>query len=123
MEWGDDMKKLSENALITLRERYLAKDEHGEVVETPEQMFLRVATDIAKVEKKGKQKYWREMFFEMMTELEFLPSSPILMNAGRHFQMLSACFVLPIPDDMEGIFDAKKQMMMIQKAGGGTGLA
>jgi len=119
--------ELSENALRVLERRYLRTDEEGRVIETPEEMFARVARHIAKAEEKyGGEACVREMediFYRMMTEFKFLPNSPTLMNAGRRLGQLAACFVLPVEDSMEGIFDALKNAAMIHKSGGGTGFS
>ena len=109
-----------------LYRRYLKKDKHGKVVETPDQMFRRVANTIVQEERKygatdEKIKSVAQEFYYLMREGIFLPNSPTLMNAGRKHGMLSACFVLPIPDSIDGIFDAVKNTALIQKAGGGTG--
>ncbi len=120
---------LSENARRVLKRRYLKKNRKGKVIETPEQMFRRVARHIAKAEKKYSDKSnkqvdkWEEIFFEMMTESKFLPNSPTLMNAGRRLGQLAACFVLPVEDSMEGIFGALHHAALIHKSGGGTGFA
>lgn len=111
--------QLSDNARIVLERRYLAKV-GSEVVETPEDMLRRVAKNIAQLES---DPIWEERFFEIMDNLEFLPNSPTLMNAGRELQQLSACFVLPIEDSMEGIFETLKNTALIQKSGGGTGFS
>src|SRR5690554_4643232 len=111
--------QLSENAQTVLERRYLAKVD-GKVVETPEDMVRRVAKNLASIETDPK---WEELFFEVMYNLEFLPNSPTLMNAGRALQQLSACFVLPIEDSMEGIFETLKHTALIQKSGGGTGFS
>ncbi len=120
--------ELSENALRVLERRYLKRDVKGNIVETPEQMFRRVARHIAKAEKKyggddNLVKKMEEIFYEMMTEFKFLPNSPTLMNAGRKLGQLAACFVLPVEDSMEGIFDALKNAALIHKSGGGTGFS
>ncbi|MFH0845503.1 MAG: vitamin B12-dependent ribonucleotide reductase [Pseudomonadota bacterium] len=118
---------LSENARRVLEKRYLKKDAQGKLQETPSQMFRRVAKHIAKAEKRyNDEAYVRnmeELFYRMMTEFSFLPNSPTLMNAGRRLGQLAACFVLPIEDRMEGIFDALKNAALIHKSGGGTGFS
>lgn len=119
--------QLSENALKVLERRYLAKDENGNVVETPVEMFERVAKTMAEVERKfdpqANVEQWTDEFYNMMASLDFLPNSPTLMNAGRPLGQLSACFVLPVGDSMEEIFDAVKQAALIHKSGGGTGFS
>ncbi|TET82651.1 vitamin B12-dependent ribonucleotide reductase [candidate division TA06 bacterium] len=118
---------LSSNALAVLQRRYLEKSNNGEVIETPEQMFRRVAKNIASADRAfGSEKDVQrseEEFLDMMTSMEFLPNSPTLMNAGRDLQQLSACFVLPIEDSMESIFEAVKNTALIHKSGGGTGFS
>ncbi len=119
--------KLSDNAVKVLEKRYLAKDENGNLIETPEQMFRRVAKTVAAADKdyvnQDELLVIEERFFNLMTELDFLPNSPTLMNAGRPLGQLSACFVLPIEDSMEGIFDSVKNAALIHKSGGGTGFS
>jgi len=118
---------LSENARTVLERRYLKKDPEGRVIETPAQMFRRVAKHVAGAEKifgkEGLDRKMEEHFYKMMTEFKFLPNSPTLMNAGRSLGQLAACFVLPVDDSMEGIFDALKNAALIHKSGGGTGFS
>lgn len=111
--------QLSDNARTVLERRYLAKIDN-EVKETPEDMLRRVAKNIAQNES---DPTWEDKFFEIMNNLEFLPNSPTLMNAGRDLQQLAACFVLPIEDSMEDIFETLKNTALIQKSGGGTGFS
>lgn len=119
--------ELTKNALTVLERRYLAKGENGEIIETPEEMFRRVARAVAQPDLNYQPdkdiSAVEEEFYNLMTSLEFLPNSPTLMNAGRPLGQLSACFVLPIDDSMEAIFDAVKQAALIHKSGGGTGFS
>ncbi len=118
---------LSENAKTVLDRRYLKKDEEGRVRETPEKMFRRVARHIAEAERQygdeAQVQQYEGLFYKMMTDLKFLPNSPTLMNAGRTLGQLAACFVLPVEDSMDGIFDALKNSALIHKSGGGTGFS
>ena len=119
---------LTQNALTILQNRYLIKDHNGKCIETPAQMFNRVASTIANAETKygatvEEVKGWHRRFYDLLVSLNFLPNSPTLMNASRPNGMLSACFVLPVEDSIEAIFEAVKQTALIQKAGGGTGFS
>ncbi len=117
--------ELTENAVKVLTGRYLLKDEAGNVVETPEQMFYRVAQSVAAAERNygGDVGYWTERFFNLMKDLKFLPNSPAMMNAGKTLGQLAACFVLPVEDSMDSIFNSLKGAAMILQSGGGTGFS
>jgi len=115
-------------AMEVLKRRYLAKDDNGKVIESPEQMYMRVARTIAEVESKygasqGVIKQLCEIFYGLMATGKFLPNSPTLMNAGHKEGLLSACFVLPVNDSVNEIFEAVRNTALIQKAGGGTGFS
>lgn len=118
--------RLSSNALTVLRRRYLKKDEQGNIMETPEEMFRRVAVNIAQADLlygHTDVRKTEEEFYRVVAGLEFLPNSPTLMNAGRPLQQLAACFVLPVEDSLESIFDAVKETALIHQSGGGTGFS
>jgi len=123
-----DELKLPLNSILVLERRYLQKDESGKVIESTGQMFGRIAKGIAEVEKRyGKSdsevKTLESEFCRIMTSLEFIPNSPTLMNTGTYLRQLSACFVLPVEDSIESIFDTLKAAALIHKTGGGTGFA
>ena len=119
--------EIGKNARSVLERRYLLKDENGNCMETIEGMFHRVADAVAAADlhfdPQGNLSALSERFYHWMTELVFLPNSPTLMNAGRELGQLSACFVLPVGDSMEEIFEAIKQAALIHKSGGGTGFS
>lgn len=118
---------ISENAKAVLERRYLVRNEHGETTETVDGLFHRVADAVAAADRnfdpQADTAATAQSFYDMMTNLEFLPNSPTLMNAGRPLGQLSACFVLPVEDSMEDIFDAIKNAALIHKSGGGTGFS
>jgi ribonucleoside-diphosphate reductase alpha chain len=115
--------KLTVNALEVLRQRYLLKNETEKIIETPTQMFMRIAKAIAQPEDKfgGNRKETEKTFYQMMTRLEFIPNTPTLFNAGTPLGQLSACFVLPVGDSLEEIFTSVKNMALIEQSGGGVG--
>jgi len=122
-----DSSRLTPLAMTVLEKRYLRKNAQDVVIETPDEMFWRVARDIAEAE----QLYTNpssidelsETFHGLMASLDFLPNSPCLMNAGKELQQLAACFVLPIEDSLESIFETVKQTALIHQSGGGTGFS
>ena len=132
-DWHADTVDLTENAQIVLKKRYLRKNALGEVAETPEEMFLRVAGAVAAPEYEygsaDDGRKWKQKFYEVMSSLQFLPNSPTLMNAGilradgLGTGTLSACFVMGLEDHMDGIMTTAKETAMVQKYGGGTGFA
>lgn len=120
----DDLK-LPLNTIVVLKKRYLLKDDERDIIETPRELFRRVAIAVSEGEanfkSEKKKEDVEERFFQIMADLEFLPNSPTLMNAGTSLGQLSACFVLPVEDSIEGIFDALSNMARIHQTGGGTG--
>ena len=119
--------RLSDHAMVVLRGRYLGKNTTGTIVETPAQMFWRVATDIAQAERlypsASRLPHAAQRWYDCMARLDFLPNSPTLMNAGRRLQQLSACFVLPVEDSLNSIYDSLKHQALIHQSGGGTGFS
>ncbi len=118
---------LTPQAITILEKRYLKKDAQGKVIESPEEMFWRVARNVAEAdhfyENRSSPEELSETFFRMMASLDFLPNSPCLMNAGRDLQQLAACFVLPVEDSLDSIFETVKQTALIHQSGGGTGFS
>jgi ribonucleoside-diphosphate reductase alpha chain len=117
------MTSLTANARQVLERRYLLRDDAGKLVETPAEMFRRVADGVALAEAPQDREAWAARFERRLASLEFLPNSPTLMNAGRPHGQLAACFVLPVGDDLESIFDALKWAALIHQSGGGTGFS
>ena len=120
--------ELTANAKVVLDRRYLSKDREGNILEDPVGMFRRVANNLSQADliygaSEAERKATEDKFFLSMQRLELLPNSPTLMNAGRELQQLSACFVLPIDDALDSIFDKVKQTALIHKSGGGTGFS
>src|SRR3990167_7731981 len=114
---------LSFNALQVLEKRYLLRDENRKIIESPAQLFRRVAKAVASAEKKNHRKKLEKKFNKMLSNLDFLPNTPTLMNAGTSLGQLSACFVLPVEDTMESIFGTLRDAALIQRTGGGTGFS
>jgi ribonucleoside-diphosphate reductase alpha chain len=118
---------MSVNARRVLEARYLRRNARGELCETPDELFARVARAIAHAElllgRRDQAELWEERFHLLLSRLDFLPNSPTLMNAGTPLGQLSACFVLPLEDSMESIFSALRDMALIQRSGGGTGFS
>ncbi len=113
--------ELTANALTVLQKRYLRRDSQGKIIETPKQLFQRVAHHIACAEKKKDQKKWEQIFYESLSSLDFLPNTPCLINAGTPIGQLAGCFVLDVPDSLEGIYDSLKHSALIFQSGGGVG--
>ncbi|WP_322797445.1 vitamin B12-dependent ribonucleotide reductase [Tepidiforma sp.] len=127
---GGDFRpgELSANAKVVIERRIAKRNEQGDAVETPDEVFRRVARNLAEAELRfggteADRAAAEESFYRLMASLDFLPNSPTLVNAGRELQQLSACFVLPVEDSIEGIFEAIKQTAIIHKSGGGTGFS
>ncbi len=120
--------KLTENALRVLEKRYLRRDDKNRVIESPKELFARVAWNLAQAERyygadEAKVEAAAKRFYRLIADLDFLPNSPTLMNAGLELQQLSACFVLPVDDSLVGIFESLKQQALIHQSGGGTGFS
>ena len=119
------MVRFTDPEVTVLPRQYLRKDRSGNLAETPDELFHRVAKAIASAElfwgKQEDAQKWEQEFYQMMSNSLFLPNSPTLMNAGTTLNQLSACFVLPVEDNMDGIFTTLKQAALIQQSGGGTG--
>ena len=118
-----ELPKLTVNALEVLRQRYLLRDENEKIVESPDQLFSRVAKAVAASDGRYGENMGQteQVFYKMMSQLEFVPNTPTLFNAGTQLGQLSACFVLPVEDSLEGIFNAAKNMALIEQSGGGVG--
>ena len=119
--------RLSDNAKEVLSARYLRRNSEGEITETPEELFAAVARAVAHAELRlgtaRQAAFWEDRYFQLLTSLDFLPNSPTLMNAGKPLGQLSGCFVLPVEDSIEAIFEAIEDMALVQRSGGGTGMS
>ncbi|MBN2654489.1 MAG: adenosylcobalamin-dependent ribonucleoside-diphosphate reductase [Nitrospirae bacterium] len=117
--------QLTDNAIKILEARYLLRDEKGGLIETPDQMFRRASATVAssEINYKNDEAEWEDKFFDLLSSLRFLPNSPTLINAGKHLGQLAACFVLPLDDSMNSIFDTLKNAALILQSGGGTGFS
>src|SRR3972149_6183789 len=124
---GENTISLTPNARLVLGKRYLKKDAAGNPIETPEDMFRRIAKNVASADliydKKADIVSLEEQFYDLFIDLLFMPNSPTLMNAGRDLQQLLGCFLLPVEDSIENIFETVKQAAIIHKSGGGTGFS
>ena len=116
------MANFDSNAITVLEQRYLLRNKHGKVIETPDQLVERVCNHVAKAEKGSQFGHWLNEFTDIINTLEFLPNSPTLMNAGNELGQLSGCFLIPVDDNLSAIMEAVKQTALIHKSGGGTGL-
>ena len=119
--------RLSDNAKEVLTARYLRRNSEGEITETPEELFAAVARAVAHAELQlgtaRQAAFWEDRYLQLLTSLDFLPNSPTLMNAGKPLGQLSGCFVLPVEDSIEAIFEAIEDMALVQRSGGGTGMS
>src|SRR2546426_8736251 len=125
---GEVALRISPNAVRVLKKRYLAKDENGKVIETPEGMFRRVAHNLVQADAlygatPEEVRATEEEFYAVTACLDFLPNSPTLMNASRPLQQLAAWFVLPVEDSIRGIYDTLKHQALIHQTGGGAGVS
>ncbi|MCU0861964.1 MAG: ribonucleoside-diphosphate reductase, adenosylcobalamin-dependent, partial [Methanomassiliicoccales archaeon] len=124
---SEDFPDLSANAIAVLRHRYLIRDESSQALETPDELFSRVASNVAAANRlyddDRSEAHEEGEFYRAMRRLEFLPNSPTLMNAGTQLQQLAACFVIPIEDSIESIYEAVKSAAIIHQSGGGTGFS
>ena len=125
---GFEPTPLSDNAKVVMERRIAQRNDKGDAIELPDECFRRVARNLAEAELKfggteGDRAAAEESFYRLMASLDFLPNSPTLVNAGHELQQLSACFVLPVPDSIDGIFEAIRHTAIIHKSGGGTGFA